>query len=185
MHAGWGIVAGAWLLVAASTAVGADDPAALRGRVLDAVSGAPVAGAVIAAGAARAETDAQGAFEILLPGGRGTLAIAAAGYVEQTYRVPPGPAPPSLLEITLVPKARFAESVDVQAAAPRPTSPDVLPVSAAQVMTVAGSLDNIFRVIQTLPGVVATDEVGSRLSVRGGSPDENLTIMDGVEIHNP
>ncbi len=32
---------------------------------------------------------------------------------------------------------------------------------------------------------MATDELGSRISVRGGSPDENLTIMDGVEIHNP
>ena len=49
----------------------------------------------------------------------------------------------------------------------------------------AGAVDNVFRVLQTLPGVSATDEFGSRLTVRGGGPDQNLTVMDGVEIHNP
>jgi TonB-dependent receptor-like protein len=53
------------------------------------------------------------------------------------------------------------------------------------VLTVAGSADSIFRTLQTLPGVAATDELGSRLALRGGGPDENLTIMDGVEIHSP
>ena len=52
-------------------------------------------------------------------------------------------------------------------------------------MAVAGSADNVFRTLQTLPGIAATTEFDSRISVRGGSPDENLTIMDGVEIHNP
>ena len=53
------------------------------------------------------------------------------------------------------------------------------------VMAVAGSADNVFRTLQALPGVAATTEFDSRLSVRGGSPNENLTIVDGVEIHNP
>ena len=53
------------------------------------------------------------------------------------------------------------------------------------VMAVAGSADNVFRTLQTLPGIAATNEFDSRLSVRGGSPDENLTILDGIEIHNP
>jgi hypothetical protein len=45
--------------------------------------------------------------------------------------------------------------------------------------------ENIFRVLQTLPGVNATADFDSRLSVRGGGPDQNLTLMDGVEIHDP
>ena len=52
-------------------------------------------------------------------------------------------------------------------------------------LSTAGSLDNPFRTLQTLPGVAGTDEFGSKLSVRGGAPDQNLTLMDGVEIHNP
>src|SRR4029077_9527473 len=53
------------------------------------------------------------------------------------------------------------------------------------VLSTAGSLDNPFRTLQTLPGVAGTDEIGSKLAVRGGAPDQNLTMMDGVEIHNP
>ena len=52
-------------------------------------------------------------------------------------------------------------------------------------MAVAGAADNVFRTLQTLPGVAATNEFDSRLSVRGGSPDENLTIMDGSRSTTP
>jgi outer membrane receptor protein involved in Fe transport len=60
-----------------------------------------------------------------------------------------------------------------------------LAVRPTTVMAVAGAADNVFRTLQTLPGIAATTEFDSRIAVRGGSPDENLTIMDGVEIHNP
>ena len=49
----------------------------------------------------------------------------------------------------------------------------------------AGAIDNVFRPLDTLPGVASTGDFGSRLAVRGGTPDQNLTVMDGVEIHNP
>jgi hypothetical protein len=43
----------------------------------------------------------------------------------------------------------------------------------------------VFRAVQTLPGIAGTDELDSRLAVRGGGPDQNLTLLDGVEIHDP
>lgn len=81
---------------------------------------------------------------------------------------------------------RFEESLEVVAPAPA-TAPALseLPVRPLAVMAVAGAADNVFRTLQTLPGVAATTEFDSRLAVRGGSPDENLTLMDGVEVHNP
>ncbi len=63
-----------------------------------------------------------------------------------------------------------------------PSSIDVRP---SDVRGVAGGAENIFRTLQTLPGVAAVNEFDSRVAVRGGGPDQNLTIMDGVEIHNP
>ncbi len=63
-----------------------------------------------------------------------------------------------------------------------PATVDVTPL---EVRSVAGAGENVFRVLQTLPGVAATDDFGSRLAVRGGGPDQNLTLMDGVEVHNP
>ena len=50
---------------------------------------------------------------------------------------------------------------------------------------VAGAADNVFRALHTLPGISVTTEFDSRMSVRGGGPDQNLTLMDGVEVHNP
>ena len=58
-------------------------------------------------------------------------------------------------------------------------------LAPAAVQRVAGAGDNVFHALQTLPGVSATEDWGSRLAVRGGGPDQNLTVMDGVEIHNP
>ena len=106
------------------------------------------------------------------------VASAVAGEVPAVTADPQEPAPPA--------KKRFEEQVEVVAPGPRETqAPAELAVRPTTVMAVAGSADNVFRTLQTLPGIAATTEFDSRISVRGGSPDENLTIMDGVEIHNP
>jgi len=104
-----------------------------------------------------------------------TLALAAPGAWAQDA---PAETPPE--------KKRFKEDVQVVADGPVPAeAPAELPVRPVTVMAVAGSADNVFRTLQTLPGIAATTEFDSRISVRGGAPDENLTMMDGVEIHNP
>ena len=70
-------------------------------------------------------------------------------------------------------------------APPPAAAPAVVTVAPSEVLRTPGALDNVFRTLQTLPGVSATEEFGSRLAVRGGAPDQNLTLMDGVEIHDP
>lgn len=90
------------------------------------------------------------------------------------------PPPPKPDEVK-----RF-ETVEVEAEKPaEPEAPAQIPLRPAAVMAVPGAADNVFRTLQTLPGIAGTSEFDSRVSVRGGSPDENLTIMDGVEMHNP
>ena len=88
-------------------------------------------------------------------------------------------------ELLLVPRTGFASTVDVVAAPPPTTSPSAVVVTPAEVLRTPGALDNVFRTLQTLPGVAAAEEFSSRLAVRGGAPDQNLTVMDGVEIHDP
>jgi hypothetical protein len=48
-----------------------------------------------------------------------------------------------------------------------------------------GSAEDIFRVIQSMPGVASASGKSAQLIVRGGSPDENLTLLDNIEIYNP
>ena len=80
----------------------------------------------------------------------------------------------------------FAETVQVVAPLLAvPERPSATPLAGEEVFEVAGAFDNVFRTLDSLPGVASTGDVGSRLAVRGGTPDQNLTVMDGVEIHNP
>lgn len=43
---------------------------------------------------------------------------------------------------------------------------------------------DVFRVMQLLPGVKSGGEASSGLYVRGGSPDQNLILLDGVPVYN-
>ena len=44
---------------------------------------------------------------------------------------------------------------------------------------------DLFRTLQLLPSVSAGNDFNAALIVRGGSPDENLILLDGTEIYNP
>ncbi|MBL7013903.1 MAG: TonB-dependent receptor [Candidatus Marinimicrobia bacterium] len=44
---------------------------------------------------------------------------------------------------------------------------------------------DVFRTLQLLPGVSSSSDFSSSLVVRGGSPDENLIYLDGIEVYNP
>jgi hypothetical protein len=44
---------------------------------------------------------------------------------------------------------------------------------------------DLFRTIQTLPGVVTHSDFNSALYIRGGNPSENMILLDDVRIYNP
>ncbi len=169
-------------LAGASAAEG--EATVLSGRVLDARTGAAVAGAALVAGERETTSGADGSFRLELPPGTASLAVSAAGYVSRTLTVDAAAVRTDLV-VSLARAMRFEERLDIEASSQSSTAPAPLPVRPAQVLAAAGAVDNVFRVLQVLPGVNATDEFTSRLSVRGGGPDENLTVMDGVEISNP
>jgi outer membrane cobalamin receptor len=85
----------------------------------------------------------------------------------------------------LVVVLKYTESVDVSTTAPVNTGRPPLEIPASRVVEVPGGLENVFHTLQLLPGVTATSDFGSRQSVRGGGPDENLIVMDHIELHNP
>jgi Carboxypeptidase regulatory-like domain/TonB-dependent Receptor Plug Domain len=182
-----GLLAGI-LLTAPAFALG-QEPAALAipGRVVDARTGAPVSGARVSAAARTATTAPDGSFTLSMPAGEWSVEASADGYLPATARLTlQAGAPIVPLTLSLTSRARFQDQVEVTAAPSPPAGgPAEIPVRPRDVAAVAGAGENVFRTLQTLPGVAAADEFGSRLSVRGGGPDQNLTVMDGVEIHNP
>jgi hypothetical protein len=174
------------LLLFFAAAPAASQTTSVVGRVVDAFSMAPVAGASVQGGGTKAVTDADGRFQLALTPGRVRLAISADGYLADQVEVVVGGLEVKI-EVLLIRREQFKEDVVVTAGAPPAggLSPAVVGVSPLQVRTVAGAAENVFKVLQTLPGVNATADFDSRLSVRGGGPDQNLTVMDGVEIHDP
>ena len=161
-------------------------PRVVVGVVVDGASGMPIAAATVASGGETVATDAAGGFSVTLATDDTQLRIAADGYLATVIALDSAVGGRgAALEILLF-RNTFAETVQVVSApTAAPERPSATPIAAEQVFEVAGSLDNIFRTLDTLPGVASTGDFASRLAVRGGTPDQNLTVMDGVEIHNP
>lgn len=44
---------------------------------------------------------------------------------------------------------------------------------------------DITKVLQLIPGIKSSSEASSGLYIRGGSPDQNLVLLDGVPVYNP
>jgi hypothetical protein len=187
-----------WLLAAAvsmffpSPTFGQTATGTLSGAIVDESGGAlpdvQVIAANLATGLQRQVTsDAQGAFAItMLPVGRYSVTAQRSGFAAAQVKEVVVTANDEVsihLELKI---ASLAETVSVQIeSAPVSAAPSTVELSPIEVRSVAGAGENIYRVLQTLPGVAAVNDFDSRLTVRGGGPDQNLTMMDGVEIHNP
>ena len=52
----------------------------------------------------------------------------------------------------------------------------------AEVKRQPGSIMDVQRVVQNLPGIASSNDNVNELIVRGGAPYENLTVMEGMEI---
>jgi outer membrane receptor protein involved in Fe transport len=169
-----------------------DDTATLSGAVID-ESGAVVPGASVTAvnlttGQPRETQSSQEGrftFSTLAPG-RYSITARLFGFDSTEVHevvLASGREVSITLEIKV---ASLNEAVSVKGtAAPVAAGSSTIDVTPLEVRNVAGAAENIFRVLQTLPGVSAVNDFDSRLTVRGGGPDQNLTMMDGVEIHNP
>jgi outer membrane cobalamin receptor len=159
-------------------------PRTIAGIVVDADTRTPIAAAAVTAGEARTTTDEAGRFTLNAPAGETAVQVTAPGYFALSTSLDTRSGDVLTAELALARDTGFATSVDVVAPSPV-AAPATTTVQPVQVLRTPGALDNVYRTLQTLPGVAATQEFGSLLAVRGGSPDQNLTMMDGVEIHDP
>lgn len=157
---------------------------ATTGHVLDADTRRPLGGVRVDANGREVKTSDDGRFSLALVDGRHVLLITADGFLPATVEVVVDATSDPPLEVLLVSSRQYEETVGVDAAAPV-ESTGAVTLDPVQVRNVGGGLDNAFYVLQTLPGVAAAGEFDPRMAVRGGGPDQNLTMLDGVEIYNP
>jgi hypothetical protein len=173
-------LAGTWSAPAFAQAV---PERRITGVVLNSQTREPVEGATVAAGPLKALTARDGRFTLRVPPGRVAIETTHPAFFPLPTTLDVTEQDALDVELSLVPSG-FSSSVDVVATLP-PSAPATVDVAPQQVLRTPGALDNVFRALQTMPGVSAAEEFSSRLAVRGGAPDQNLTMMDGVEIHDP
>jgi hypothetical protein len=169
--------------------------AAVQGIVSDAVTARPLAGAGVtleqAGGLARsAATDRNGFFQVVgLTPGAYQLRIRVAGYsaLEETITLSPGQRLTANRGLTL--DAQQIEGIQVTGQGPGAVRRElggqtITARDIARIPTPAGSGD-LASYLQTMPGVVSSGDRGGQLFIRGGTPTENLALMDGMLVYQP
>ncbi|MDO6437450.1 TonB-dependent receptor [Cyclobacterium sp. 1_MG-2023] len=95
----------------------------------------------------------------------------------------------TLINVTLIPDGTLEEVVvsasdmDQIQEITRMSSVNVPIEQIKELPALMGEVD-VFKVLQLLPGVQSGTEGGSGLYVRGGGPDQNLILLDGVPVYN-
>jgi hypothetical protein len=181
------LAAGAALLFAQDTA----GAGAISGTVA-AAGGEMVPGArVCVATLGRcASTDEQGAFRITgIRAGTYRLEVSPAGAASiesEPFVVRAGLE--ELVEITLPALDAVRQSVTVSEPvflAPEEVKGSSFLIQPNEIFKSAGALQDVSRYVQTLPGVViGSNDFRNDIIVRGGSPLENLFVVDNIEIPN-
>ncbi|MFN7979287.1 MAG: TonB-dependent receptor [Vicinamibacterales bacterium] len=188
----------------APTHVAAQAPStgAIRGRVVDADTGVPLAAVLVVTAEPdrRAVTDADGRFALTdLPVGPRTLVVSLVGY---TLARPEVVVPASgagrdaggdTLVIPLSPGAgAYTEQLTVRGneSASRPAAPVEFRMRSADLQELRGVLaDDPFRAIQAMPGVATGDDFRAEFSVRGSDFRQMGFAVDGVPapwlVHGP
>lgn len=163
----------------------------ISGIVTDAARGAAPFVTVCVVGTTRcAVTDRAGAFQLVeLRAADYRLEVAAPGQpaiVSDPIAVRAGVD--QRVEVTLPPATGLTESVSVTATAaavPGEVKNSGYLITADRIFRSPGALQDVSRYVQSLPGVViGSDDFRNDIIVRGGSPLENLFIVDNVEIPN-
>ena len=163
--------------------------ASVSGYVEDAESGERLIGATVYDIQARdgAATNRFGFFTLGLPVGERTLEVRSVGFQTDTLRLTLTRdttltirlAPGQTLRDVLVEDSRVGRIEE----STRTGVIDIPVATLARLPALGGEVD-LFKVLQLLPGVQSGVEGSSGLHVRGGSPDQNLILLDGTPVYN-
>jgi hypothetical protein len=163
--------------VAAICAAGSADVAAQPGRsirveglVVD-DAGLPVAGATILLGDDSAVTADDGTFAI---SGRGRMTVIAQGFAAQTV-----PARP---RVTIRLERAAGEVIEIAGKAPEESTPLAYTMSAKEIATTPGAMNDALRAITILPAAARIPFSFGGIVLRGMSPRDSSVFVDGVEI---
>lgn len=162
----------------------------VSGYVRDTASGESLIGATIAVKAQNEgiNANAYGFYSLSLPPGNYILVCSFVGY--EPKEIPLHLAQNKSLNILLAAKSVTGREVVIT---DRRKNENVSSVDMGRIdlsmrkirelPAIFGEVD-VLKAIQLLPGVLSSEGTAG-LYIRGGSPDENLILLDGAPVYNP
>lgn len=168
------------------------DGASLSGYVVDASTRETLISATVSIKGTKrgAYTNKSGFFSIKsIPAGKQTVRATFIGYEAKEIELTFGESEAKTITFELTPADLQTEAVTVEddreVEKRQITISKVnIPMEQLSQLRIGGESD-IFRSLQYLPGVLTSSQISSGLYVRGGSPDQNLVLIDGSTVYNP
>ena len=175
----WVLLLAMVMTMATATSVRADEPAAIRGTVVDTETGLGIDGALVTAGERTAESAADGSFELAASGTAAVVAfVYAEGYAPAEHRLTA--AGPN--RVALRRDAGAVEIIEVTGKPPDTASPTSYTLGRDQIRALPGSANDVLRALQSLPGVNRISFGLGGIVLRGTSPHESSVFIDGIEV---
>lgn len=187
-----GILAAALILFFEAAAMPAVEANDIKGFVRDANSGEalPFANITLKGTRRGTATNADGYFVLVnVPLGQCVIVVHYIGYDPVEIRIDNRKGhtqplkvelKPTVIEVGGITVTAQAEMVD---AGSRKVSQLTLSPQQLSSLPNIGEID-VFRTMQLLPGISGVSDGSSGLYVRGGTPDQNLVLFDGMTIYH-
>jgi len=132
-------------------------------------------------------SNSYGFYSITIPEGIVSLTYSYVGFARQSKIL-------KLTKDTII-NIKLSESVDLDEVTimgnrkgldVRSSQMSAINIPVSQIKTVPSLMgeNDVIKALQLLPGVKAGTEGSAGMYVRGGGPDENLLILDGVPVYN-
>ena len=158
----------------------------LRGRVTDKTSGAPLSQARVTLLDTKftAVTDEGGSFRLSgIPEGTYQCLFEKDGFLPVIVKVRAGGAVKELAaDAALEPIQKEITVTADGLARPETVASSRLTLTGAELRALPGIFEDVSRALQIIPGVAAAGDFRNDLIVRGGSPAENLFMLDSIQV---
>ena len=132
-----------------------------------------------------ATTDEKGAFDFTTDKtGKQILLITAIDYTENKTEITLEPGKDLILNIKMIKAEVKTDEILVTASSFTSGENSKVTLTPLEIVRIPGADADLYKAITTFPGSNQVDE-GSRITVRGGDPDEVITILDQATLYNP
>ncbi|MBZ0204145.1 MAG: TonB-dependent receptor [Ignavibacteria bacterium] len=163
----------------------------ITGKITDKESQATITDAIVSIlnTELKTATSAEGIFTFKnIPLGTYEIKVSSLGYetIVQTDIVVLSSRPTDV-EIGLLPSYITTDQIDVEGKyfqKSTDVSTSSYNLDFEEIRRSPGAVEDISRMVQVLPGVSPANDQRNDLIVRGGSPAENITMIDGIDIPN-